>query len=220
MPKPIIAWSYSAISTFENCPRKFWATKIAKVVSDVNKANDDGDREHKAFENYGKKGIRLPAEMQRFEPMIDKIRAMPGEKYFEYQMTLTEKFIPTRWNDWDNAWVRGASDFLNVNNDTAHYLDWKSGKFNATDEQIELASLLIFRHFPNVQRVVGGLIFYNKGKIHPHVVNRVDEGLLWNGWISRLRALERAVVQNEWPATPNPLCGYCPYKACPHNTAK
>lgn len=218
MPKPIIAWSYSAITTFENCPRKFWAVKIKKLVSDVNQSNDTGDREHKSFENAGKKGILLPAELQQFQPMIDRVRAMPGEKYFEFQMTLTEQFVPTKWNDWDNAWVRGASDFLNVNAEKAHYLDWKSGKFSPGDEQIELASLLIFRHFPKVQQVTGGLIFYNKGRIHPHVVHRTDEGLLWNGWISRLRALERAVVSDEWPATPNPLCGWCPYRACPHNT--
>jgi hypothetical protein len=220
MPKPIIAWSYSTITTFENCPYKLWAVKIKKLVSDVNASNDGGDREHKAFENYGKKGILLPAGLQQFTPMIDKVKAMPGEKYFEYSMTLTEQFIPTKWNDWDNAWVRGAADFLNVNGDKAHYLDWKSGKFNASDDQIELSSLLIFRHFPAVQQVTAGLVFYNKGRIHPHVVHRSDESRLWNHWISRLRVLEAAVKNDEWPKTPNPLCGYCPVKTCPHNTNK
>lgn len=220
MTKPTIAWSFSALESFENCPRKFWATKIGKVVSDANQYNQQGDREHLAFEHYLKKGIALPPGVAPFKPMLDKLKALPGEKYYEYQMTLTQEFVPCKWKDYDIAWVRAASDFLNVSGDKAHYMDWKSGKFRPKDDQIELSALLIFRLFPQVQQVNGGLIFYKYQKVHPHIVRREDESLLWNGFIGRVRALENAKLKDEWPATPNPLCGWCPYKACPHNTNK
>ena len=217
-PRPIINWSYSALNTFENCPRKFWATKVAKVVSDLNQANVDGDNDHKALQYHMSKGMALPPALTALAPLCSKLKSAPGEKYIEYSMCLKQDFTPTPWNNWDEAWVRGAGDVIIVNGDKAQYFDWKRGKFSANDDQIELTSLLIFAHFPAVQQVAGGLVFYNQGKVHPHMVHRGDASRLWNGYLSRVRDLEQSKTEDSWPATPNPLCGWCPYKACPHNT--
>lgn len=218
MSKPIIAWSFSALNTFENCNYKFWATKIGKIVSDVNQYNAKGDSEHLSFEHYLKKGIQLPSLLQPYTPMLDKLVALPGQKYYEYKMTLDSQMVPCRWNEFDKAWVRGAADFVNVHNDKAHYFDWKSGKFRPSDEQIELTSLLIFRHFPEVQQVNAGLLFYKSSQMHPHIVRRAtDESRLWNGYIGRVKDLERAVSTGNFPRNPNPLCGWCPVMQCPHN---
>lgn len=220
MTRPVIAWSFSALSTFKNCPRKFWATKIAKVVSDVNQYNAKGDQEHASFENYLKKGLLLPESARHHQPMLDKLAALPGEKYYEFKMTLDTNMVPCKWNEFDIAWVRGAADFLNVFGDKANHFDWKSGKYRPSDEQLELVALLVFRHFPEVNQVNGGLVFYKEHKIHPHIVRRSDEPRLWNSFISDVKQLEEAKQTDNWPATPNPLCGWCPYKACPHNTNK
>lgn len=218
MAKPIIAWSYSAINTFENCPRKFWATKIKKLVSDANRFNMQGDAEHKDFEYFLSKGLALPERTRHFQPMLERIRDAPGQLYVEYKMTLTQQFETTRYNDWDRAWVRGAADVVKVNGTLASYFDWKSGKVRPSDDQIELSALLLFRHFPEVTQVNGGLVFYRHNEVYPHIVHRDDAPRIWNGWIARVRELEAAVTNENWPATPNPLCAYCPYFACPHNT--
>jgi hypothetical protein len=216
--KPIQPWSYSALNTFENCPRKFWATKIAKIVSDVNNANYVGDVEHQAIQHYLQKGLMLPPEVVSFKPLLDKIKAAPGQQYVEYAMCLKQDMTPTRFKDWNEGWVRGATDYLKVNGAKAYYFDWKSGKYRVSEDQIELMALMIFRHFPEVQQVNAGLVFYKAGRVHPHIVYKTDEPTLWNGFISRVRDLEQAKLTDNWPATPNPLCGWCPYKACPHNT--
>lgn len=217
MARPIINWSYSALNTFENCPRKFWATKIKKVVSDVNNDNLEGDADHRALQFHFSKGLALPEKLRHMQAMSDRIKAAPGEMFTEYSMTLTQDLVPTNFRDWDNAWVRGASDLLKIDGPKCNYFDWKKGKYRESDDQIELSSLLIFRHFPAVQRVVGGLVFYNHDKIYPHIVERTDESRLWNGWYGRVKVLEQAKLEDNWPATPNPLCAWCPYKACPHN---
>lgn len=216
--RPIVAWSYSALSMFENCPRKYWAVKIGKKVSDINQWNAGGDREHDHFQQYLKIGLALPYELQGFKPMLDKIKAAPGQLLVEYKMTLDQNFVPCRGNDWDKAWVRGASDVLTVNGNKAHYFDWKSGKYRESEDQIELSSLLVFKHFPDVQTVVAGLVFYKHGKVHPGVVHRTDEALLWNGYMGRVRELETAITTDTFPPTPNPLCDYCPYNECQYNT--
>lgn len=218
-PRPTIAWSYSAITSFENCPRKYWATKIGKVISDVNKANYDGDVDHKSIEHYMKTAMPLAPHLRTLQAMFDKIRAAPGEQFVEYSMTLNQEMVPCKWNDWDQAWVRGAGDYIKINGPVATYFDWKSGKPRTdVEDQIDLTSLLLFRHFPQVQLVRGGMVYYNHGKLTPHSVMRQDESKLWNGFISRVKDLEQAKLEDNWPVNPNPLCGWCPYHACPHNT--
>lgn len=218
-PPPVINWSYSALNAFENCPRKFWATKIGKVVSDANQYNMAGNEDHDAIEIFHKKGIPLPERMANLVPMMQKLRAAPGEKYVEFQMTLRTDFSVTTWKDYKNAWVRGAGDWINVNGSLATYLDWKSGKPRKDiEDQVDLTALLIFAHFPNVHRVQGGMFYFNHGKLAPHAVDRADAPRLWNGFINRVKELERAKLEDNWPVNPNPLCGWCPYKACPHNT--
>jgi hypothetical protein len=218
MTRPIIAWSYSALTMFENCPRKFWAVKIEKCVNDANAYNMRGDEDHQALQHALQKGLRLPPHLQTLSPLIDKLRAAPGEQFVEYQMCLKQDLTPTRFKDWDNAWVRGAGDYVKVNGATATYIDWKSGKPRTeVEDQIELTALLLFQHFPAVTRVNGALYYYNHGKMPPHVVERSDASRLWNGFYARVREMEQAKQSDSWPTNPNPLCAWCPYSACPHN---
>ncbi len=230
--RPAVAWSHSAIEMFENCPRKYWAVKIGKVVSDDNANNIQGDDEHKLLEKslktgkpLGKETVRIDLmgntaviDMSNMNPTLDRLRAAPGEKFYEYQMTLDQQFVPCGWKDWNKAWVRVASDLLIVNQSLATYIDWKSGKFRKSDEQIETAALLVFRHFPHVQTMKGGLYYYRQNKIHARVVHRAEEPALWQDRMRRVKAIEQAKATDNWPATPNPLCAWCPYAGCPSNT--
>ncbi|MEF4262414.1 PD-(D/E)XK nuclease family protein, partial [Escherichia coli] len=94
----------SALSTFENCPRKYWATKVAKVVSDVNADNTEGDQDHKALQYHFQKGMALPPKLAFLQPLSDRLKAVPGERYVEYSMCLRQDLVPTHFRDWDNAW--------------------------------------------------------------------------------------------------------------------
>ena len=79
MARPVIAWSYSAIQSYENCPYKFWATRVGKIVSDVNKANADGANDHEAFEHYVGRNRALPSHLERFRPALDMLKRADGE---------------------------------------------------------------------------------------------------------------------------------------------
>jgi hypothetical protein len=217
--KPV-AWSYSAITMFENCPRKFYEVRIAKNFSDANQWNAAGDTDHQDIANYLQKGIYLPSAIQGLQPLLDKLKFAGGTLHTEKQLALDQNFQPCGTRDWNNCWVRGAGDLLIDQGDTIRYFDWKRGKYRPSDEQIELTSLLAFQYFPNAQRVVGGLVFYNANKVHPHAVNKADAPLFWNGWISRAKALETAVRTGFFPTNQNPLCGWCPVRTCQFNTNK
>lgn len=215
--KPLVAWSHSVLDMFEQCRRKYHAVKIRKI-NDRNKFNMQGDDEHKAIEHSLKTGTRTSGMLENLNPVLDRIRAAPGEKYYEYEMTLDNEFIPCGWRDWNRAWVRGAADFLRVHGPIASYIDWKSGKFYAKDEQIETMALLTFRHFPDVQTFHGGLYYYRHNRMHPRTVHRGEEAALWQNRLHRVKQIEIAITNNQFPPSPGPLCAYCPDGTCPHNT--
>lgn len=217
MARPV-AWSYSALSMFENCPRKYHAVKIAKTFSDANKFNMRGDDEHKCFDYYLKGRSPLPATLQKFQPMLDKFRSAKGELYSEFQMALTEAYKPCSFKDWDNAWVRSVADLLIVIGDTAVMTDWKTGKVKDEPDQMQLAAGLIFQHFPAVNTVRSAYMFIHHNATVPYTFTRQQVPDIWGNFLPRVKRLTLAVKTDEWPATPNPLCRFCPVKTCPHNT--
>jgi hypothetical protein len=228
--KPIFAWSHSTLDMFENCRRKFWAVKIAKVCKDDNYNNMQGDAEHKAIEHAMKSGRPIGVvsvvtpqgyvsiDLSNLNPVLDILRAAPGEKFYEYEMTLDNDFVPCGWREWNRAWVRGAADLLRIHGTVATYVDWKSGKFRRSDEQIETMALLTFRHFPQVQDFHGALYYYRHNRMHQKTVYAGEQSQLWDNRIRRVKAIELAIQKQEFPPTQNPLCAYCPYAACPFNT--
>lgn len=220
MARPMYSWSYSALNMYENCPRKYWAVKIKKV-NDNNKFNMQGDVEHKAIENFLKHGDPLPQSMQSMAPLLQAVKAAPGELYVEKKLTLDDQLVPCLWNDWDKAWVRGAGDLIKVNGSLATYLDWKSGKAKGDDDvvdQVETTAALLFRHFPAVQTLKAGVYFYRFDRMARHTVTANDAPRIWNGLYARLQPITESYQTDNWPMKPNPLCAYCPYLACPNNT--
>lgn len=215
--RPVIAWSFSTLDAYENCPRKVWATKVEKLVSDVNQFNAEGDDHHKTFEYYLKNRADLPPNLQHFRPMLDRVKATPGELYTEFKMTLDTDYNPCGWSEWERAWVRGMSDVLIVNNDKAKYIDWKFGKVKDDERQPMLTAALVFQHFPQVQQVDSALVFAKHQKIVPYRHTRAQVPELWAKFLPTVQKLTQSKINNEWPARPNPLCAYCPYLACPHN---
>lgn len=218
MTKPAITWSFSRIDTFENCPRKFYEINIAKTVPYVQGAEaKDGDIQHKEFEAYFKMGTPLSPENQPFQPMLDKFKALPGEQYVETDLSLRRDFVPCKTNDWNNVWFRARSDYVKVNGTHALALDWKFGKPRDDERQAELTALPIFQYHENVTEVTFIYMYLRHGEPKPVKFYRANIGRMWNGWLEKVNKLEKAQQQNNWPATPNPLCGWCPVKNCPHN---
>lgn len=217
-PKPIVAWSFSVLEMFENCAFKYWWVRIAKKGSDINKWNASGDREHDHFQQYLKMGLQLPAELSSYTPMLDRIKAAPGQMLVEPKMAIDLNFAPCRGNDWDRVWLRVNSDVLVINGSKAAYFDWKSGKVYPKDDQIELTALMLFQQYPEVQQVNGGLVFYKHGKVHPLIVRREQAPLLWNSFIARVKEMELAIKSDHFPKTQNPLCDYCPVHDCQYNS--
>ena len=73
MAKPF-AWSYSSLSSFEQCPWRWYLTRIAKTASEKQtSATLYGNQVHKAFELRIRDGTPFSPEFAGFEPIAKTI---------------------------------------------------------------------------------------------------------------------------------------------------
>ena len=156
-------WSYSSMKLFEQCPRKYFHLRVAKdVVEPESDAMHYGTRFHEAAEFYMRDGTPLPDYFNFAKQVLDSLRQIKGEKFCEYEMGITSDLEPCGFKD-ERVWYRGIADLLIINREKgeARVIDYKTGKSAkyADPDQLELMSLCVFKHFPEVKKVKAGLLF-------------------------------------------------------------
>ena len=108
-------WSYSSISLFQQCPRKYYRLRVLKDIVEPPQAHlDYGTEVHKAAENYVCKGVDIPEKYAFIKPHLDALKVLPGDKHCEYEMGLTKDFKPCKFKAPD-VWFRGIADLLVIN---------------------------------------------------------------------------------------------------------
>ena len=97
-PTKPFAWSYTALTGFENCPHRHWRTKVVKDIADPpGDAALFGQRAHKALENRVKDKTPLPESMKHYEPYCKRFEGVPGQVIVEHQIALNKQLKPTSW---------------------------------------------------------------------------------------------------------------------------
>jgi hypothetical protein len=211
------AFSYSAMKDFKGCARRYHSVKVLKQYPFVDTdATRYGKEVHSALENRVKHGTPLPEGLTQFEPTAASILRMPGTKYCELELAITEAKEPTKFLAKD-VWVRGIIDVLIVDGDRARVLDYKGGSARYPDKaQLELMALLVFEHYPEVQHIKGALVFLHHNKLVKGVYHRSELSKLWAKWIEASDVLDQSFANNVWHPNPTALCRYCPCEHCEH----
>ena len=213
-------WSYSSISLFQQCPRKYYRMRIVKdIVEPPTPHLDYGTEVHKAAEDYVCADKPIDPKYAFIKPHLDFLKSLPGLKLCEYEMGLTKEFKPVGFND-ENVWFRGIADLLIIDGDAAMIVDYKTGKSSqyADTKQLELLALLTFKHFPHVQSIKAGLLFVvAQDLVKASFVTNTQE-MAWSRWLPEIQRLEAAMTNDVWNARPNFTCRkFCPVKDCEHN---
>ena len=214
------AWSFSKIKAFENCPLQFYhVTVLNEFPFKDTEATLYGKAFHTACEEFIRDGKALPEAFAYVKPTLERLAAMPGEKHCELKMGLTADLEPCDFFA-KNVWFRGIADLIIVDGETARYVDYKTGKSSRYAEkgQLQLMALAIFKHFPQVKKVKGALLFTIANDMVKQDYSVVDEGALWSPWLQKYAALEKAYETGVWNPRPSGLCRkHCPVTQCPHN---
>ena len=213
-------WSYSSISLFQQCPRKYHRLRVLKDVVEPPQAHlDYGSAVHKAAEDYVCGGIDIPEKYGFIKTPLDAFKILPGEKHCEYEMGLTKDFKPCAFRDPD-VWLRGIADLLIINGDEAKIVDYKTGKSAqyADTKQLELLALLVFKHFPNVKHVKAGLVFFVAESLVKAEFTEDQQSIAWTRWLPEIERLETALETDMWNPKPNFTCRkFCAVVDCEHN---
>jgi hypothetical protein len=211
----MIKWSFSSLKQYVNCPKQFNEIKnLRNYEVKVTEQMLYGTEVHKALEDYARDGTPLPAFYKKYQPMLDALLEIGGEKYLEFKMALDSDKQPCGF-DSPNYWVRGIVDFMTLVNDAAFIVDYKTGSNRYPDpKQLKLMALMTFAHFPPVQRISAGLLFVAHNHFIPEEYERKDIPKLWDAFASDLKRLEYSAQENWWAANPSGLCGWCPVSNC------
>lgn len=213
-------WSFSKIKNFETCPKQYYHVHVLKEYPHQDTpATLYGTAFHKVCEDYIRDGTPLDEGFKFFEPALEILRNMPGEKHCELKMGLTANLEPCGFFD-EDVWFRGIADLLIINDDRAYCVDYKTGKSAkyADPGQLELMALCVFKHFPQVTQVWGRLLFVMVDTAVSRKYAVTEETDLWVPWLKRHAQLIAAHEHDVWNAKPSGLCTkFCPVVSCPHN---
>lgn len=212
MNKPF-AWSYSALTSFETCPRRHYLTKISKeVVEPQTEALTWGNRVHKALENR-LKGFTLQDEMAAFEDQAAAVLRYGGTVEAEAKVALNRQFSPVEYFAKD-VWVRGVLDWSVVKGDTMVVGDWKTGKPDPDSAQLKLFAAMAMARKPFVKKVKTVFVWLKTNEVTAESYVREDIPAIWQEFTPRVQAMENAVASGKFPPRPSGLCRkWCPVPA-------
>lgn len=216
--KPIVAWSHSALATYESCPKKYYHLKVLKDFKESfdNPAALEGKANHKHFEDRMVKGAKLPMELMHHEKYLAQILAAPGDQYGEQRLALNGQFEPTGFFDRD-CYGRAIIDYMKVNGENAIIIDWKFGKMKDDFAQLKLFAAFASVFMPEVNNFTCLFYWAKEKQFTKEKYHRDDLPQLWNEILPRVHSLEAAIKTTDFPAKTSGLCKrYCPITSCPH----
>lgn len=217
-----LTWSYSAIKTFDQCPRKYYHLRVAKDVKDEGgPAAQYGSAVHEAAEKYIKEGTPIPEKFGYIKPVVEALNQFKGEKHCELKLGVRKVdggYEPCGFFD-EGVWWRGIADLLILNGTKAVVVDYKTGKSAryADLKQLDLLAAAVFTHYPEVMRIKSALVYLVSKdlirKLH-HRFLRTDYFSVFDNELERLAG---AFKTGTWNAKTGPLCRFCPVVSCEHN---
>lgn len=207
------AWSYSSLTAFETCAKRYYHIKVAKDVSDTpGEAATWGQTVHKYLEDRVKDATPLPAAVAHYETLVAPLLRGQGEVFAEQQLAVNANLQPTDWFGAD-TWCRGIIDVgvVSPTGKSAVLLDWKTGKRKPENDQLKLFAGMAFAHSPELQKIKTGFVWLKENKIDRAEFTRDDIPAIWLTFSPRVKRMERAFESGEFPPKPSGLCSkWCP----------
>lgn len=218
MPRKPFAWSYSRLTSFENCGHRHQQVDLDKIFrEEEGPALAFGHKVHKALENACKVGAPLPSELRQYQPAVNAIIKLPGNKFYEQDLAINKHFEPVAYFAKD-AWYRCKVDVLVLAKDKALAIDWKTGKVKDDRDQLALNALAIFMHYPKIREIKTLYRWLTSTTTTPPIVYRretINETI--KPILPRVDRYQRAYDNDAFVPFPSGLChGYCPVKTCEH----
>lgn len=219
----ITSWSFSRYSCYMECPAKAKFKFVDKRKEPGSAAMDRGTELHKMAENYLRDGGRIPKELKL---ITDKLKDFRKRKAIpEGDFTFKKDWSPTRWDDWNGAWVRIKADvtlppLVDIEGGVVEIHDFKSGGKvdeqgavivkDEYNEQMELYTLGGLLTYQTAKTAVASLIFIDHGQsIESAEAHRKDLAKLKKKWELRTKKM---LSDTAFKPTPGNACRWCHFR--------
>jgi hypothetical protein len=219
----LFSWSFSKLSNFETCAKKYYEYYVVKNVKDDSTENIDwGNAVHDAMRDAIKEGKPLPASMTPYQPWVERVKVGPGDLLVEQKYALDQTLSPVPYFA-PTVWYRGIADVARIHGPVALALDWKTGKPKEDSVQLKLMALCIFQHFPQVKVVRTEFVWLQLDPNDPNatsklIMRREDVPEFVTQLLPRVRKLQWATETMTYPPNPSGLCvRYCKVTSCPYH---
>lgn len=202
-------WSFSSLSTYNNCPRQYYLQYVKEVIPyQETEATLYGSRVHLALEEYARDGKPVPDDCKPFTKYVDKILKLDGVPFFEKQFALTRNLEPCGFDDKD-AWCRGIVDIGVVAQTRALCADWKTGKIRPDSDQLKLFAGFVMQHYA-VEKVRTSYVWLKFKEMTTETYTREDLPDIWKQFFMKAGKLESSYEKDKWVPKPTGLCrGWC-----------
>lgn len=218
----MIPLSWSRISTFRECPYKFWETYLSKTYPDEsnNPAFVKGTEIHKQVDDYIKTGdsTKLGTIAATAKPLVDKLcTADNGTKFSgEVQCAVDDNWQAVNWFG-KNIMFRAIYDaqYLDYDFKRAILIDWKTGKVRPYEEergQLHLSAAILFELEPEIDVIKASYNFLEHNEVTTTMFHRKDHAANKAAW--ELEALTINETK-EWLPKKNKYCHFCLSQTCP-----
>lgn len=212
-------WSYSRLSTWEECPKQYWYSYVEKVESTRPRspAADRGSDIHNKAEKYlGGELDVYPFELQKVAGHTLNLK-LKGAKP-EVKLAAKVDWTPCDFKD-SEAYYRAIIDILYVENEVCHIQDWKTGReYDSHKVQLEDYVAVVAANV-EAKEYQTRLVYIDQGFVSKPVIHAADRikpiRIMLDG---RIKLAEEDTI---YPVRVSPKCQWCDYSArhggpCPH----
>lgn len=213
------AWAYTHLSTFEQCPRLYFARYIAKTTKfEQTKEMKDGTQAHTNLQQRlasKTMPIPLPPHLELMEPICKWIEQAPIV-HVELPVAITRDLQSVDY--WDVVgWQRCKIDVIALRPTHASLVDWKTGNPNYEDPlQLDIYLMDTMVRFPHIETASAANAYTRTGKLGTvrHYTRKKDFGMVTAEIMRRWDTVDRATAAGAFPPMPNMFCTGCADLGC------
>ena len=211
---PVPAWSYSTLSTFEECPYRVYLRKVKGLKEPSNKYAERGTKIHTQAEDYVQGVVLdLPKSLEKFEEKFDVLRDlhMEGKVEVEQDWAFTYTWQQTGWTA-DDCWARIKLDaMVHEDEKSGRAIDYKTGKKFGNEvkhgQQLLTYALAAFKKYPELEFVQTELWYLDRGEETVQRYTRKQVALFEDSITRRANALTQCHVFDPKPSKKS--CKWC-----------
>lgn len=243
------SWSYSVYTQYGKCPLSVCFDKIKRIrmIEPPNPHFEKGDRVHKGTERYltapekelkklvtamKKEGPTLPtgevkpkSTYELLKPVEGRLTAFRKLKAMaEQEWAFTKEYATTRWNDWDNCWLRIKVDVCATTAGSKktppliQITDWKTGKIYDDHKQqrslyalggLQLVELGLLAGGDKKVKLVAEHLYTDTTQTATEEFTMKDLKPLKTEWAARIKQM---MSDTKYPAKTGFHCRYCKYR--------